>query len=448
MSRQVAPYAVNPTTRVALTGRSEQAPHIDSAPTIGLAWLVRLRWAFVAAVVLAAGATQFLGTRVDAWLVGVAALATALTNVGLLHWSKRGGAASRLLLAAVLVLDGMLLTVALRASGGAMNPFSVFYLVHVALAALLLDGRATWIVAGTTCLGFGTLFIGAGAHAGHHHAGHESFDLHLRGMLAAYALAAAFVGYFVYRVARALERREREMLALRDWALRTEKVASLSALAAGAAHELGTPLSTIAVVAKELERVAAAADGRLDRAALASDAQLVREEAERCRRIIAKMASEAGAAQGAAPRQAAVEDVMDRVRASLDKDRLSELTVVAARSGAFVTVPDETLVQVLVNLVSNAFDACAEVAAPRVVIGVGVEGGRVAFSVEDGGCGMADEVLGRLGEPFFSMKSGRGMGLGLFLARSFAERVGGSLTVESRVGVGTTFVLEVPGGTR
>jgi two-component system sensor histidine kinase RegB len=70
----------------------------------------------------------------------------------------------------------------------------------------------------------------------------------------------------------------------------------------------------------------------------------------------------------------------------------------------------------------------------------------VAFLVEDRGCGISDEVLGRLGEPFFSQKDGRGMGLGLFLARTFAERVGGTLTVESRVGVGSTFALEVPGG--
>ncbi len=430
--------------RHVLTGRPDHPPRIDSAPTIGLAWLVRLRWAFVAVEILvAAGATWFLGAGVDAAVVAVAVAATALTNVGLLWRSKRGRPASQLLLAAVLVLDGMLLTLVLRASGGAMNPFSVLYLVHVALAALLLDGRATWIVAGTTCLGFGTLFLGATPHAGHAHAGHDSFDLHLRGMLAAYALAAGFVGYFVYRVARSLERREREMRALGDWAARTEKIASLSTLAAGAAHELGTPLGTIAVVAKEIERVAGA-DGALDRASLKNDAQLIREEAERCRRIIAKMASNAGALQGAPPRKTAVEDVVDRVRAALDKERSSELEVVSPFGSAFVNVPDEPLVQVLVNLVSNAFDACS--GAPRVVMGVEVVGDRVAFSVEDRGCGMTDDVLGRLGEPFFTMKDGRGMGLGLFLARSFAERVGGSLTVESRVGVGSTFVLEVPGG--
>ncbi|AKU95465.1 Sensor histidine kinase PrrB (RegB) [Labilithrix luteola] len=438
-------------SRHVLSGRPDQAPHIDSAPTIGLAWLVRLRWAFVVAeMFVAAGVTWFLGTPVDAQAVGAAASVTILTNLALLGWSKRGRPTSRMLLAAVLVLDGMLLTLALRASGGAMNPFSVLYLVHVVLAALLLDGRATLIVAGTTCLGFGTLFLGTetSPHAHHLHGGHESLDLHLRGMLVAYAVAAAFVGYFVYRVARALERREREMVALRDWAARTEKAASLSTLAAGAAHELGTPLATIALVAKELERAAVMPEGRLDRASLSSDAQLVREEAERCRRIIAKLASDAGAAQGAAPREISTEAVVTRVRASLDKERLSDVDIVSAERSAFVTVPDETLVQVLVNLVSNALDASAQENRSRVVMRVGAFGSRVAFSIEDCGSGMPEDVLSRLGEPFFSMKSGRGMGLGLFIARSFAERVGGSLTVESSVGRGSTFVLEVPGGVR
>lgn len=414
--------------RQALTGRSEQPPQIDSAPAIGLAWLVRLRWAFALALALVgAFASWFSGTAVEAAVVLATAGITVLSNVLLLVRRP----ASRLLLAAVLVLDGLLLTVTLRASGGAMNPFSVLFLVHVALAALLLDRRATWLVVGATCVGFGTLFLGSSEHGAH-------MEHHLRGMLAAYALAAAFVGYFVDRVARALERREREMLALRDWAARAEKVASLSALAAGAAHELGTPLGTIAVVAKELER---AASGDLDRDALASDARLVREEAERCRRIIAKLASEAGDAQGAAPRRAPVADVLARVKASLDGRRKGDLETTSP-DGAFVLVPDESLVQVLVSLVSNAFDA----PSPSVALGVNVSGERVAFAVEDSGPGIPEDALARLGEPFFTMKEGRGMGLGLFLARSFAERVGGTLVVESHAGLGSTFVLEVPGG--
>ena len=423
--------------RHALTEKADLAPRIDSAPAIGLAWLVRIRWAFAAADLLVALAADRLGLPVSVAPVVATAIVTVITNVLLTSFARRRPAA-RGVLASVLVLDSILLTIALWASGDAMNPFSVLYLVHVALAALLLDGRATWLVAGTTCLGFGTLFFGS-QHM--HHAGMAD---HLRGMLVAYSVAAAFVGYFVYRVARALERREREMIALRDWAARTEKLASLSALAAGAAHELGTPLATIAVVAKELEHAAARAS--VDPAGLLADARLVREEAERCRAIIAKMASSAGEAQGGPPRKAPVTDVIARVRASIGEPRSTELRVATPPDGAFVFAPDDVLVQVLVNLVSNAFDASTS--GPSVRLASGVTGDRVAFRVEDDGGGIPEDVLNRIGEPFFSTKEGRGMGLGVFLARSFAERVGGSLAVESTQGVGSAFVLEVPGGTR
>ena len=434
--------------RQTLTGRLDTPPRIDSAPAIGLAWLLRLRWAFAVADLVVAGGAALQDMPVSWPLVAAASGSTLVTNAALISWTRRGRSASRLLLAAVLVLDGILLTVALRGAGGATNPFSVLYLVHVALAALLLDGRATWLVAGATCVGFGTLFLGADHHAGHHHhAAHEGLDAHLRGMLAAYAVAAAFVGYSVYRVARALERREREMIALREWAARTEKLASLSALAAGAAHALGTPLATIAVVAKELERTAAKdRENALDAGALAADARLVREEAERCRHIIAKMSSNAGEEQGSAPRAASLESVIEQVCASIGEPRASELRVEPPPRGAFVVAPYDALVQALANLISNAFDACEATDVKSVVLAATVGGERVSFRIEDTGEGVAADVAGRLGEPFFSTKAGRGMGLGLFLARSLAERVGGRLEMESRPAGGSVFLLEVPGG--
>lgn len=429
-------------------GRLDTPPRIDSAPAIGLAWLLRLRWAFAAAELFVVAGATLQALPVSWPLVGAAFAATLVTNTALLVWTRRGRPASRFLLAAVLVLDGVLLTVALRGAGGPSNPFSVLYLVHVALAALLLDGKATWLVAGATCLGFGALFLGAGPHAGHHqHHGGEGLDAHLRGMLAAYAIAAAFVGYSVHRVARALERREREMLALREWAARTEKLASLSALAAGAAHELGTPLATIAVVAKELERSAGRnAERSLDADALAADARLVREEAERCRRIIAKMSSNAGEEQGSAPRAAPLASIIENMCASIGEPRASELRIEPLPTGAFVVAPRDALVQALSNLVANAFDACEHRDERTVALVTTVSAERVAFRVEDTGEGVSEDIAGRLGEPFFSTKDGRGMGLGLFLARSLAERVGGKLEMESRPAGGSAFVLEVPGG--
>lgn len=446
--------------RQSLTARSDAPPKIDSAPTVGLAWLVRLRWGFAAAETLIALGAPYYGLKGQA-LPAVLAIATSLaTNLGLRAWSRRPEPASQLLLASVLVLDGFLLTVVLHATGGAMNPFSVLYLVHVALAALVLDVRATWVVAAVTCLDFASLFVDGGASsssmpAGHHahHMGHgaagaaaDGIGMHLRGMLIGYAVAAGFVGYFVFRVARALERREREMLALRDWAARTEKLASLSALAAGAAHELGTPLGTIAVAAKELERNAAT-DGALRRETVIDDVRLIREEAERCRQIIAKLATNAGESQGGPPRRTSIGAIVDRVKGSLSDARAASLTVDAPPADAFVWAPDELLVQVLTTLVKNGLEAAASAPDPgRVRLSTTVEGERVAFHVEDAGAGMSEETLRRLGEPFFSTKNGRGMGLGLFLARSFADRVGGSLEVASQPGKGSLFVLQVPGG--
>ena len=237
------------------------------------------------------------------------------------------------------------------------------------------------------------------------------------------------------------------MIALREWAARTEKLASLSSLAAGAAHELGTPLATIAVVAKELERSAGRGEGSaVDAAALTADARLVREEAERCRRIIAKMSSDAGEGQGSPPRPASLESVIEQVCASIGEPRASELRVAPSPKGAFVVAPNDALVQALANLVSNAFDACETVETRAVVLAATVRDERVSFRIEDSGQGVPADALGRLGEPFFSTKEGRGMGLGLFLARSLADRVGGKLEMESRPAGGSTFILEVPGG--
>jgi two-component system sensor histidine kinase RegB len=428
--------------RHVLTGRQDAAPYIDSAPAIGLAWLVRIRLGFAATLVVVAFGAQILDLNVDFGIPLAACAATLATDAALFLWSRRGRTPSSLLIAGVLLLDAALLTLALGAAGGALNPLSVLYLVHVALAALLLDQRAKWIVVIATCLGFGTLFWRV-PMAGHHHEHHAAMAGHLRGMFAAYALAAGLVAYCVDRVARALERREREMIAMREWASRTEKLASLSALAAGAAHELGTPLGTIVVIARELERSSELAV--VDGPRLAADAQLLREEAERCRGILAKMATHAGEGPAGPPRRTSASEIIERVLRSVGEPRASELKVEAPPPGAFVEAPDDALVQVLVNIVSNAFEASAEKSG-KVVFGAAVDAKCIAFRIEDTGLGMAEDILRRLGEPFFSTKEGRGMGLGLFLARRFAEGAGGSLEVESRVGVGTRFSLAVPGG--
>ena len=417
---------------------------VATAPKIGLAWLVRLRWLAIAGQLAIVG-LAVLALRVSLPLPLVASLIsiTALSNLALTAWLRKSEPSAHAL-TAVLLLDVFTLTGLLLTAGGPSNPFSVFYLVHVALASLLLAPRPAWLVAALTSLAFGSLFVlpsrTIDPHSMHMH--HGASSMHLQGMWLAYSLAAGFVVHFVSRVASALQAREHELFELQRSAVRHEKLASLSTLAAGAAHELGTPLATIALVAKELER---ALEAGKSPAALIPDARLIRQEVERCRGILQQMAARAG--EGAGEMLAAIDirgverelsEALGPRAAQLSFERQGELSELVA--------PKALLVQVLANLVRNAFDAQAEAGKTEPVrVVTCLEAERAAFEVFDSGPGIPAHASGRVGEPFFTTKApGRGLGLGVFLARAFAEKMGGELTLAARPGGGTVARLIVP----
>ena len=418
---------------------------VATAPKIGLAWLVRLRWLAIAGQLVIVGMAELalsvsLPLSLTAGLISV----TALSNLGLTAWLRNAEPSARALVA-VLLLDVTTLTGLLLTAGGPSNPFSVFYLVHVALAALLLAPRSAWLVAGLTSLAFAALFVlpshTIDPHAMHMY--HGASNMHLQGMWLAYSLAAGFVVHFVSRVASALQAREHELFELQRSAVRRERLASLSTLAAGAAHELGTPLSTIALVAKELEH--ALSKGASGADALLPDVRLIRQEVERCREILQQMAARAGEGAGEMLAQVSVRGVERDLSEALGSgagklafEREGELSELVA--------PKQLLVQVLVNLVRNAFDAQAETGSTdpvRVLTRLDVN--RAAFEIFDSGPGIPAHAVARIGEPFFTTKAaGHGLGLGVFLARAFAEKMGGELTLAARPGGGTVARLTVP----
>ena len=417
---------------------------VATAPKIGLAWLVRLRWLAIAGQ-LAIVALAVLVLRISLPLPLVASLisSTALSNLALTAWLRKSEPSAHAL-AGVLLLDVLTLTGLLLCAGGASNPFSVFYLVHVALAALLLAPRPAWLVAGATSLAFGSLFVlpahAIDAHAMHMH--HGASSMHLQGMWLAYSLAAGFVVHFVSRVASALQAREHELFELQRSAVRHEKLASLSTLAAGAAHELGTPLATIALVAKELERALEAGNTAGE---LVPDARLIRQEVERCREILQQMAARAGEDAGEMLATISVHGVEQDLSEALGA-RTAQLAFEREGELSEIVAPKRLLVQVLANLVSNAFDAQAEAGRSEPVrLVTRLEPERAMFEIFDRGAGIPADATSRVGEPFFTTKApGRGMGLGVFLARAFAEKMGGELTLAARPGGGTVARLTVP----
>lgn len=422
------------------------------AQAIDLSWLLRLRWgAVVGQVAIILGAHFGLGMAQRLGPLFATIAVAAASNAALGLWARRERLIRERLLWAVMALDVVLLTVLLDLSGGPFNPFSALYLVHIALAAVVLRAGWTWGLTGLAIACFGALFVdhlwfpsrGSELSSAHHPQHHiHDVRMHLEGMWAAFALAAGFIVYFVQRVTRALAAREAELVAARAAAARHEKLTALGTLAAGAAHELSTPLSTIAVAARELERQLARTGAE---AATLEDVQLIREQVSRCRDILTQMTSDAGASQGesmvelapAALVEEALEELPDRerVRTELDERTREERELVPAHAFA----------RVIRGVVKNALQASPPGTPVRLGLVREAEGWRL--TVEDAGEGMTPEVLARAGEPFFTTKApGEGMGLGLFLTRAVLEQLGGGLVLRSTPGHGTTVVLRWPAG--
>jgi two-component system sensor histidine kinase RegB len=414
-----------------------------------LRWLVRMRWL---AVLAQAGLVLVLplvsGLELPRWpLLGVVG-GTALSNVGLALWLRRKPAVAEWMLAAVMALDFALLTALLHLSGGPSNPFTVLFLVHIALAAVVLAPGYAWMLACLACACFFALFVvpayggpveaALSMHAHHHHGGggdDTGMSLHLRGMWLAFAVAACAIAYFVTRVTKDLETQRTLAHEALTRALRSEKLASLATLAAGAAHELSTPLATIAIVAKELERDVARALG--EGHGSVGDARMIREEVERCKHILTQLASDAGESAGEPFSDTSIEGlcvraldgVADAARVRLALPDLHVLMPVRAFAGA------------LRGLIRNALQASTD----TVDVRASLRGRAVWLEIEDHGSGMAPDVLARVGEPFFTTKeTGRGMGLGVFIARALAERLGGALELSSELGKGTRVRVVLP----
>lgn len=404
-----------------------------------LPWLVRLRWTTAcidALVVLVILLLPSVDLPLDhlLWIIG----ASALTNAAVAVRLSRGASIPAPAALAALALDVVLLTGLLELTGGPFNPFSVIYAVQVALAAVTLGTAAGWLMGTITTAAYSVLIYWHTTELvpGHHRL--NDFPTHLFTMWIASAVTAELAAYFIVQASNALARRTRELEQMRARAARNERLASLTTLAAGAAHELSTPLATIAIAARELERSTGTAG---ETSALADDARLIRLEVDRCQAILDQMSGRAGGSMPDESEAVDVGRVVTEIRDRLPPEQATRLEIRIQGPLPSIDVPRAGFAQVVASLVKNAFDATAGTEA--VAIDVARHGDVVRLIVKDEGRGMPAEVLSRAGEPFFTTKDpGRGLGLGLFLARVFAERIGGSLTLQSDHG--TTAILDLP----
>ncbi len=222
--------------------------------------------------------------------------------------------------------------------------------------------------------------------------------------------------------------------------LRARQLEGLATLAAGAGHELATPLSTIAVVVKELGRTV---EKHSLPPSVGKDIALIRSELDHCRQILDRLASAAGDAAGERLKEASVEEFFHEVILGVREPGRVRVQVADAAKATVAVLPMQAVAQAVRNLVQNAIDA-SQPGADVQLVGE-VNGDKWRILVVDRGDGMTPEVLQRIGQPFFTTKEpGRGMGLGLYLTQNVLSRLGGKLTFTSKPGHGTTAEVLLP----
>jgi two-component system, sensor histidine kinase RegB len=410
----------------------------DGVPTgqallVGLDRWLRLRWWLAPAELVAIVAAGPIPPRAPLWLLAILLAFAPLP--GMLASRLRHRQSSRALLGGFILADLVLLTAALAFCGGTSNPFSVLYLVYVTLACVLLGPGYGWAGTAVAAGLYGFLFLltpYTDPHAAHVHGSESALQRHLWSMYFAFVAVSVLVVSFVSSVTRVLRNREADLAEAKDRAERNERLANVMVLAAGTAHEIGTPLATIAVTAKEMERAAVT----LEQTSLIEDARLIRGEVERCRRLLEQLRGQAGAVEGEAPVAMKLDEAVLAAISELPERARPQVTIACQAHGIGLLLPRVAFVRVLSNVLRNALEASRP--GGPIVVDASTHERSITVSVTDEGRGMDQKTVDRAREPFFTTKpTGTGLGLGLFLADRFARDVGGSLLLESHPGRGT-----------
>jgi len=414
-----------------------EATQINTRPQFGLLRLrttVRLRWLAVIGQSAAVLVVEFfLGYHLPlSWCLAIIALSAWLNVFLAFRWRGSQLVSAR---AAALLLGYDLLQLAclLYLTGGLENPFAVLILVPVTISATSLPTAWT---AGLGLLGLACASFLAFVHRPLPWATPETFalpPLYLGGLWTAIVCATVFSAIYARRIAEEARLMSSALQATELVLAREQRLSALDGLAAAAAHELGTPLATIALVAKELKRELPA------KSAQAEDIDLLISQAARCREILTRLAVPEQLSDEMYQRvglEAMLEDMVAPLRGS---DVTVEVDAKSSdgKSDAPVFRRNPAITYGLGNLLENAIDF----AKARVEVKARWSTAQVSLTVIDDGPGFDQTIFDRLGDPFVTTRPGygngapveggehEGMGLGLFIAKTLLERSGAIVNI-------------------
>jgi len=366
-----------------------------------------------------------------------------LLNLVSMMRPRLGGEVRHADLMSGLLLDVAALTALLYFSGGATNPFIFLYLLQVVLGATLLESWATWMLVALTCLAFATLtrfYIPLGLQATDPA---RLFELHVRGMLICFVLVIVLLVLFFSRINANLRRRDQRLADLRQQAAEEDHIVRMGLLASGAAHELGTPLSTLSVILGDWRHFKEFREHpeRLQ------ELNEMDAELKRCKNIVSGILLSAGEARGEASVLTTFSRLFDQLVAewrglhpAMTLDYRIEQPLDFGTFSRAPIVSDTALRQVIFNVLENA----REVSPTWVGLSVRCEADVLRLSVSDRGPGFAPEMLEHFGKPYHSSKGRPGSGLGLFLVVNVLRKLGGSVrAANTETGAVVTLTLPV-----
>ena len=321
-----------------------------------------------------------------------------------------------------LLLDSAVLTGLLYFSGGPTNPFVSLYLVPIAIAATALPTLAAWGITLACVSAYSALFY-LHEPLPHSHVG-NAFDLHVLGMWANFILSAGLIAGFVSLLARAVKQRDRALNTQREQGLRDEQILALATQSAGAAHELNTPLSTLAVLISELR------DDAATPASLHADFDLMAQQVELCRSGLRELVDQS---KNTTPQSQTVEDVLETLRERWQLLRPEMALAIDNQAAESSLLADNSLSQALLNLLGNAADSSVTAGKTSIRLQVTRTGRSLLWLIDDDGKGLdADQ------------DKPQGLGVGLSLSNASIERLGGQVSLSNRPNGGARATVTLP----
>ncbi len=426
-----------PAVERSISALDQQRPD-DVTDRKNMTLLIQLRWLAILGQVITIAIVETL-FRINLPLLQMASVLCCLfaLNIGCLAWLQNRTTITNLSLFAVLACDVLALAVQLYLSGGASNPFIFLFLMQVTLGAVLLDTRSSWAIALLACLCFAVLVFHFKPLGSPDVDPAELFRLHIFGMFVCCVLDVGLVVLFVARINRNLRERDARLAALRQHAAEEDHIVRMGLLASGAAHELGTPLSSVSVILGDWRHMPVVAGDP----AMMQDIDDMQAELKRCKTIVTGILMSAGEARGEAPQVVPLKGFFDHMVEEWRAGRTAKaLSYVNVFDREVDIVADSALKQVLFNVLDNALEA-----SPRLVeFAVKRQDETLVLEVSDRGPGFAADILAEVGKPYRSTKNKPGGGLGLFLVFNVVRKLGGTVSVQNHPRGGAVVRLELP----